>query len=77
MPGQRLIVLDKRSLIIGHDPSVDGQDDPALTAASLLLRLTATTTRLEQRDDVDFNEAHRQLADLRNACYPSASSSSK
>ena len=70
VPGQRLTVLDQRSLIIGHDPALDGPDDPVLTAAYLLLRVIATTTRLEQRDDVDLSEAHRQLADLRHALSP-------
>jgi len=70
VPVQRLIVLNERSLIIGHDPARDGPDDPVLTAAFLLMRLTATTTRLEQHDDVDLSEAHRQLADLRHALSP-------
>jgi len=69
-PGQRLIVLDPRSLIISHDPAVDGPDDPVLTAAFLPLRVIATTTRLEHRDDVDLNKAHRQLADLRHVLSP-------
>ena len=70
VPGQRLIVLDERTLVVAHEPAVDGPDDPVLTAAFLLLRLTATTAQFEQRDDVDLTEAHRQLTDLRNALTP-------
>lgn len=70
VPGQRLIALDQRTLIIAHDPAVDGPGDPVLAAAYLLLRLTATTIQLDQRDDIDIADAQRQLADLRHALHP-------
>ena len=70
VPGQRLIVLDERSIIVGHDPAVDGPDDPVLGAAYLLLRLIATTIQIEHRDGVDLGDARRQLNDLKQALEP-------
>jgi hypothetical protein len=70
VPGQRLIVLDDKSLIVSHDPDVDGADDPVLAAAYLLARLVSTPSQLEDRDDVDLTDAHRQLDDLRTALEP-------
>lgn len=63
VPGQRLLVLDNRSIVLGYDPD----DDPGgqlLTAAYLLLRLIASTQHAGAAGQLDVAEARRQVRDL-------------